>query len=111
VKDGRLRGFAVSSLKRSAVTPDLPTMIELGYPGFEAVPWFGLLAPAGTSSAVVHKVYRETLHAMSMTDVRKNLLDIGLDLIGGTPAEFSATIEREIPEWAKVIKSANIKLD
>jgi len=71
VKDGRLRGFAVSSLKRSAVTPDLPTMIELGYPGFEAVPWFGLLAPAGTSSAVVHKVYRETLHAMSMTDVRK----------------------------------------
>jgi len=111
VKEGTLRGFAVSSRKRSVVAPDLPTMIELGYPGFEAVPWFGLMAPAGTSSAVIDKIYQETLRAMSMPDVRKSLLDIGLDLIGGTPAEFSATIEREIPEWAKVIKSANIKLD
>jgi tripartite-type tricarboxylate transporter receptor subunit TctC len=111
VKEGKLRGFAVSSRKRSVVAPDLPTMIELGYPGFEAVPWFGLMAPAGTSSAVLDKIYQETSRAMSMPDVRKSLLDIGLDLIGGTPAEFSATIEREIPEWAKVIKSAHIKLD
>jgi tripartite-type tricarboxylate transporter receptor subunit TctC len=109
VKEGKLRGFAVSSRKRSAVAPDMPTMIELGYPDFEAVPWFGLMAPAGTSSAVVDQIYRETLRVLAMPDIRKSLLDIGLDLIGGTPAEFSATIEREIPQWAKVIKSANIK--
>jgi tripartite-type tricarboxylate transporter receptor subunit TctC len=108
-KEGKLRGFAVSSRKRSAVAPDMPTMIELGYPDFEAVPWFGLMAPAGTSSAVIDKIYRETLRVLAMPDVRKSLLDIGLDLIGGTAAEFSATIEREIPQWAKVIKSANIK--
>jgi tripartite-type tricarboxylate transporter receptor subunit TctC len=111
LKEGKLRGLAVSSRKRSTVAPDMPTMIELGYRDFEAVPWFGLMAPAGTPTAVVQKIYREALHVMAMPDVRKSLLDIGLDLIGDTPAEFSATIEREIPQWAKVIKSANIKPD
>ena len=109
VKEGKLRGLAVSSLKRSAVAPGLPTMIELGYPGFEGVPWFGLMAPAGTSSAIVDKIHRETLRVMAMPDVRKSLLDIGLDLIGSTPAELAATIKREIPQWASVIKFANIK--
>jgi len=109
VKEGTLRGFAVSSRKRSVVAPDLPTMIELGYPGFEAVPWFGLMAPAGTSSAIVDKIYQETLRVLAMPDVRKSLLDIGLDLIGSTPAELAATIKREIPQWASVIKFANIK--
>jgi tripartite-type tricarboxylate transporter receptor subunit TctC len=111
VKEGKLRAFAVSSVKRSAVAPDIPTMIELGYPGFEAVPWFGLMAPAGTSPAITDTVYRETMRVMAMPDVRKSLLDLGLELVGGTPAEFSATIEREIPQWAKVIKFANIKPD
>src|SRR5712691_3216377 len=109
VREGKLRAFAVTSLKRSAVAPDLPTMIELGYPGFEAVPWFGLMAPAGTSDAIVDKIYRESLRVMAMPEARKSLLDIGLDLVGSTPAEFAATIEREIPQWAKVIKFANIK--
>jgi tripartite-type tricarboxylate transporter receptor subunit TctC len=73
------------------------------------VPWFGLVAPAGTPSAIVDKIYRETLRVMAMPEARKSLLDIGLDLIGSTPAELAATIEREIPQWAKVIKFANIK--
>ncbi len=109
VKEGKLRAFAVSSVKRSAVAPDLPAMIELGYPGFEAVPWFALMAPAGTSPAIIEKVHRETMRVMAMPDVRKSLLDLGLDLIGGTPAELAATIEREIPQWAKVIKAAGVK--
>jgi tripartite-type tricarboxylate transporter receptor subunit TctC len=109
VKEGKLRAFAVSSVKRSAVAPELPTMIELGYPGFEAVPWFALMAPAGTSPAIIEKVHRETMRVMAMPDVRKSLLDLGLDLIGGTPAELAATIEREIPQWAKVIKAAGVK--
>ena len=64
VKEGKLRAFAVSSVKRSAVAPDIPTMIEQGYPDFEALPWFGLMAPAGASPAVVDKVYRETMRVM-----------------------------------------------
>jgi len=109
VRDGKLRAFAVSSIKRSALAPDLPTMAESGYPGFEAVPWFGLMAPAGTPQAVIDRLHRETAKIMQMPDVKKKLNDIGADVIGGTPAEFAAAIEREIPQWAKVIKSAGIK--
>jgi tripartite-type tricarboxylate transporter receptor subunit TctC len=110
-KEGKLRAFAVTSLKRSAVMPDLPTMAESGYPGFEAVPWFGLMAPAGTPPAVIEKLHRETVKVLSQPDVKRKLNELGLDVIGGTPAEFAATIEREIPQWAKVIKGAGIKLE
>jgi len=109
VKEGKLRAFAVSSSKRSALVPDLPTMAESGYPGYEAVPWFGLMAPAGTSQAIIDKVHQETVKALAMPDVRKKLEDFGLDVIGGTPAEFAARIKAEIPYWAKVIKDAGIK--
>jgi len=109
VREGKLRGFAVSSRKRSAVAPDLPTMVELGFPGFEAVPWFGLLAPAGTPPAIIDKVHRETVRVLALPDVRKRLEELGLDVIGSSPAEFAAVIAKEIPEWAKVIKEAGIK--
>jgi len=110
VREGWLRAFAVTSVKRSAVAPDLPTMAESGYPGFEAVPWFGLLAPAGTSLAIVDKVHRDTVRILAMPDVHRKLNDLGLDVIGGSPAELAAVIQREIPQWAKVIKGAGIKL-
>ena len=110
IREGKLRAFAVTSLKRSAVAPDLPTMDESGYPGFEAVPWFGLMAPAGTSAAIIDKLHRETVRVLALTEVRKKLNDLGLDVVGGTPAEFSAVIAREIPQWAKVIKAVGIKL-
>jgi tripartite-type tricarboxylate transporter receptor subunit TctC len=109
VKEGKLRAFAVSSSKRSALVPDLPTMAESGYPGYEAVPWFGLMAPAGTPQAIIDKVHQETVKALAMPEVRKKLEDFGLDVIGGTPAEFAARIKAEIPYWAKVIKDAGIK--
>ena len=111
VKEGKLRAFAVTSLKRSAVMPELPTMAESGYPGFEAVPWFGLMAPAGTPPAIIEKLHRETVKVLSQPDVKRKLNELGLDVVGGTPAEFAATIEREIPQWAKVIKGAGIKLE
>jgi tripartite-type tricarboxylate transporter receptor subunit TctC len=110
IREGKLRAFAVTSLKRSAVAPDLPTMAESGYPGFEAVPWFGLMAPAGTSPAIIDKLHRETVRVLALAEVRKKLNDLGLDVVGGTPAEFSAVIAREIPQWATVIKAAGIKL-
>ena len=109
VREGKLRGFAVTSARRSAIAPDLPTMAESGYPGFEAVPWFGLMAPAGTPGAIVERLHRDTTKVLALPDVRKKLNDLGLDVIGGTPAELAAAIEREIPQWARVIKGAGIK--
>jgi tripartite-type tricarboxylate transporter receptor subunit TctC len=108
-REGRLRAFAVTSRKRSDAAPEMPTMVELGYPGFEAVPWFGLMAPAGTPPAVIDKIHRETARTLALPDVRKRLSELGLDLIANTPAEFAAVIQEEIPQWAAVIKGAGIK--
>jgi tripartite-type tricarboxylate transporter receptor subunit TctC len=108
-REGKLRAFAVTSIKRSAVAPDLPTMAESGYPGFEAVPWFGLMAPAGTSPAIIETIHRETVRILAISDVRRKLNELGLDVIGSSPTELAALIEREIPQWAKVIKEAGIK--
>ena len=109
VREGRLRAFAVTSINRSAIAPDLPTMDESGFTGFEAVPWFGLMAPAGTPPAIVGRIHRDTVRILAMPDVRKKLNDLGLDVIGGSPAELAAAIEREIPQWARVINQAGIK--
>jgi tripartite-type tricarboxylate transporter receptor subunit TctC len=110
IREGKLRAFAVTSLKRSAAAPELPTMVDAGYPGFEAVPWFGLMAPAGTSPAIIDKLHRETVKVLTQPDVRKKLEDLGLDVVGNSPAEFAAVIAREIPQWAKVIKGAGIRM-
>jgi tripartite-type tricarboxylate transporter receptor subunit TctC len=109
VREGKLRAFAVTSSSRSAVAPELPTMAESGYPGFEAVPWFGLMAPAGTPAAIVELLHRDTVKVLAQPDVRRKMNDLGLDVIGGTPVEFAAAIERETPRWARVIKQAGIK--
>jgi tripartite-type tricarboxylate transporter receptor subunit TctC len=110
VREGKLRALAITSIKRSALAPDLPTMAESGFPGFEAVPWFGLLAPAGTPQEIVDKVHAETVKVMAMPAVRKKFDDLGLESVGNTPAQFAAVIKKETPEWAKVIKDADIKL-
>jgi tripartite-type tricarboxylate transporter receptor subunit TctC len=109
VREAKLKGFAVTSIKRSGAAPDLPTMAESGYPGFEAVPWFGLMAPAGTPPAIIDKVHRETLRVLAMPEVRRRLDELGIDLIGGSPAEFAAVIKSETTQWAKVIKAAGIR--
>ena len=109
-KEGKLRTLAVTSIKRSALAPDLPTMAESGFPGFEAVPWFGLLAPAGTPKDIVDKLHAETVRTLALPEVRKKFDELGLDPVGNTPAEFAAVIKKETPEWAKVIKDAGIKL-
>ena len=108
-REGKLRAFAVTSRNRSGAAPDMPTMVELGYPGFDAVPWFGLMAPAGTPPAIIDKVHRETARALAQPDVRRRMAELGVDLIGNTPAEFAAIIKAEIPQWAAVIKGAGIK--
>jgi tripartite-type tricarboxylate transporter receptor subunit TctC len=109
-REGKLRALAITSIKRSALAPDLPTMAESGYPGFEAVPWFGLLAPAGTPKEIVDKIYTETARTLAMPEIRKKFDELGLEPIGNNPVEFAAVIKKETPEWAKVIKDAGIKL-
>jgi tripartite-type tricarboxylate transporter receptor subunit TctC len=109
-REGKLRALAITSIKRSALAPDLPTMVESGFPGFEAVPWFGLLAPAGTPRDVLDQLHDETVKALAMPEVRKKFDELGLEPVGNTPAEFTAIIKKETPEWAKVIRDAGIKL-
>jgi tripartite-type tricarboxylate transporter receptor subunit TctC len=109
-REGKLRALAITSLKRSPLAPDLPTMDESGYPGFDAVPWFGLLAPAGTRQDIIDKLHDETIKALAIPEVRKRFDELGLEPVGNTPAEFAAVIKKEIPEWGKVIKDAGIKL-
>jgi len=109
-KEGKLRALAITSIKRSGLAPDLPTMAESGFPGFEAVPWFGLLAPAGTPKDIVDRLHAETVKTLALPEVRKKFDELGLEPVGNTPAEFAAVIKKETPEWAKVIKDAGIKL-
>lgn len=110
IREGKLRAFAVTSIKRSAVAPDIPTFAESGFPGFEAVPWFGLMAPAGTPADIIDKIHKEIVTDLALPDVRKAMGDQGLDIIGNSPAEFAAVLKKEIPEWAKIIKEAGIKV-
>jgi tripartite-type tricarboxylate transporter receptor subunit TctC len=109
-REGKLRALAITSIKRSPLAPELPTMAESGFPGFEAVPWFGLLAPAATPRDVVDKLHAETVKALALPDVRKKFDELGLEPVGDTPAGFEAVIRKETPEWARVIKDAGIRL-
>jgi tripartite-type tricarboxylate transporter receptor subunit TctC len=109
VREGKLRAFAVTSRKRSPQIPDLPTMEELGFPGYEATAWFGLQAPAGTPKPIVDRLYKETTAVMALPDVKQKLESLGLQLVGNTPSEFAGLIKTETEGWAKVIKAAGIK--
>lgn len=108
VRDGRLRGLGVTSLKRSGAAPDLPTVAEQGYPGFEAASWFALLAPAGTPQPILDRVRESALKVLSDKEVMEKLLALGLDPVGSTGAETRAQIEKDIPKWAQVIQDAGI---
>ena len=108
VRDGRLRGLAQTSLKRSPNIPELPTVAESGFPGFETVSWFGLLVPAGTPAALVNKLNEDSLKVLAQPDMRASFTKLGLDTVGSTPGELAATIKSDIGKWAKVIKEAGI---
>jgi tripartite-type tricarboxylate transporter receptor subunit TctC len=110
IREGKLRALAVTSLKRAAAAPDLPTMHEAGFPGFDATAWFALLAPAGTPEPIVAKLNQEAVRILALPDVRKRFDDLGMVPIGNTPGEFAAAIKSEAPQWAKVIKDSGAKL-
>ena len=110
VKAGKIRALAVTSAKRHPLLPDVPTIAESGYPGFEALSWQGLFAPAGTPADIVAKLNAETLKALIAEDLRESFARQGFTVAGSTPAEFRAFIESEIPKWARIIKSGNVTL-
>jgi tripartite-type tricarboxylate transporter receptor subunit TctC len=109
MREGKLRAMAVTSIKRSAFVPNLPTMAEQGFPGFDSAAWFGLMAPAGTPAPVVAKLHAETAKILARADVREKFGTLGMEVIGNTPAEFADVIKAEIPVWAKIIKASGAK--
>jgi tripartite-type tricarboxylate transporter receptor subunit TctC len=108
---GKIRALAVSSAQRVPAAPDLPTVAEAGVSGFEAVSWFGLVAPAKTPPAIVAKLATETQRIMKLTDVRERITGLGAQPVGGTPEEFRAFIRSEIAKWQKVIRDAGVKVE
>src|SRR4051812_26838065 len=109
IREGKLRAFGITSRKRSPQIPELPTMEELGFAGFDATAWFGLMAPAGTPQPILDRLYRETTKVIAMPDVRSKLEGLGLQLVGNTPEEFSGLIAKETASWGKVVRDAGIK--
>jgi tripartite-type tricarboxylate transporter receptor subunit TctC len=107
----KLRALAVTSLQRAGAAPDIPTMAESGFPGFEATSWFALLAPAGTPQEIVRKLHAETVKALAQADIRTRFKDLGMDIVGGTPEQLTAVMRAEIPKWAKLVKESGAKLD
>ena len=106
IKSGQVRALAVTTLKRTAILPDLPTMDELGLKGFEATTWHGLVAPDGTPKDIVATLHRAVVAALNDAEVQHSLTELGVDIVGDSPEEFSAYIQAEIPKWAAVIKAS-----
>ena len=111
IQAGKLRALAVTSAKRFPLLPDLPTIAESGYPGFEALAWNGVLVPAGTPKAIVQRLNAEINAVLKDPDVVQKMHAAGFDLVGGTPEEFGALIRSESEKWQPVIKRAGVKID
>jgi tripartite-type tricarboxylate transporter receptor subunit TctC len=108
VKAGTLRALAVTTEKRLAYLPDLPTIAESGFPGYEINSWQGVFAPAGTPREVITKINREIVHMLNEPEVRERMAREGADPVGSTPEQFSRRLATEIAKWAKVAKDTGM---
>ena len=111
IKSGRLRGLGIAALKRSSFLPDLPTIAESGYPGFEAVGWIGIAAPAQTPAAVLDKLNAELNRMLNEADVKDRLNSLAFTPVGGTRKEFADYIKAEIAKWGKAVKESGARVD
>jgi tripartite-type tricarboxylate transporter receptor subunit TctC len=111
VRAGKLRGIAITSAKRSAGAPDIPTFAESGVPGYEHEPWNGMFGPARIPKPVLAKVNAEVARVLRTPDVKKIYDRDGADIVGSTPEEFGAVLKAEIAKWTKVAKAAGIKAE
>src|SRR5580658_5700156 len=108
---GQLRGLAVASAARSAALPDVPTAAQSGLPGFEAVQYYGLAAPAGTPRPIVDRLNKELQAILSSDDMEKRMIDLGSEPTPGTPEDYAANIQREEGKWAALIKKLGLKIE
>jgi tripartite-type tricarboxylate transporter receptor subunit TctC len=111
VQQGQLKVIASTGKKRFAATPDVPTMIEQGYPNFVAVSWIGFLAPGATPKPIIDRYNKEMVRILKSPEVRKKLEDMQFEVVASTPDEFSKWIAAEIPRWGQVIKATGAKVD
>lgn len=111
IRSGRLRGLGVSSGRRSALAPDLPTIAEAGVPGYESTGWYGVLAPARTPSALIARLHRELALAIAEREVRERFAANGIEPVGTSPSQFAAYLRDEYVKWGKVVRSAGVKGD
>jgi tripartite-type tricarboxylate transporter receptor subunit TctC len=111
VKAGKLRALAVTSARRVSVAPEIPTFAEAGVPGYESIGWFGAVAPARTPAPIIERLNAEMAAALAAPDVRERVLAAGVEPLTDTPQEFAAFIHAENRKWARVIKSAKIKVE
>ncbi len=111
VKSGKLRGLAVTSAQRMPVAPEVPTLAQSGFPGFEAGTWFGLLAPAGTPREIIDRLHAETVKVLRLPESQDRLAGQGATTVGNTPEQFAAYIKSESAKWAKVLKASGVRAD
>jgi tripartite-type tricarboxylate transporter receptor subunit TctC len=111
IKAGKLRALAVTAKSRSALMPELPTVMEAGLPGYETVAWYGVLAPTGTPPEIVKKLSEEIAKITRSPDMRNKLLEMGVDPVGSSPEEFKARIDSDIAKWKQIAKKAGIKIE
>jgi len=111
IRDGKLRALAVTSLRRSPIISELPTLAESGFPGFEVISWFGLLAPTATPAVIIDKVHGELERIVANADTRERIAQLGLEASVNSPEEFAVVIKTDTAKWAKVIRAANIKAE
>lgn len=111
IKNGKMRAIAVTSAKRTEDLPQVPTIAESGYKGFEAVTWFGIAGPANLPKDVVAKLNADINKALQAADLRKKLRDQGADVEGSTPEQFSKLIREDITRWGKIVKESGAKVD
>ncbi len=109
IKSARLRGLGVTSAKRSALAPDLPTVAEAGVPGYESTGWYGVLAPSRTPASIIARLHRELTNAISDKDVRERFFATGVEPMGTTPEQFAAYMRDEYVKWGKVVKATGAK--
>jgi len=111
VKSGKVKALGISSLNRSALVPDVPTIAETGLPGFESLTWFGLFGPANTPKPVVDRINAEVNKILQLPDVKERFTQLGFEPAGGTQDQFAQTIARDAAKWSKVIKDNNVKAE
>ena len=111
IKTGRLRGLAVTTAKRSAVVPDLPTIAESGVPGYDTSTWYAVVVPAGTPGALISRLHADMTQVLQLPDVRERLMAVGADLVGSTPDYLADFIKTELAKWHRLVKFSEARID